>query len=502
MEKEPLPLGDWNRPLSALDRVRQEDEPEEPWDWDPESTESAPGAEPAAPGPAVVRSAAAIWAWVPDKPPVAPQEEAAPPAVEPEPTPKRVSKRRAKAAPEQDPALVPETISAWKWEADPAPAPALVAEPAPEPEPKRRWWSKAAPAPEVVLAPAPEVVLEREVAPTAEPEIAPTPRSKRKRKPEPEPAAEPVAEPKRKRKAKAEPAPEPVAEPVAEPKRKRKSKAEPAPEPTPEVVGKRRRGRKNVVVPDWESLEPEPVAEPDAPASRRRRTVKIAAVVFVVGVCATLPWAVPQIPDLFAKAVPEPTSSPHPTDPKIDPPSSPTATVTGNPTLLGTRLKSAGKPLELWVPRLKVRSEVVPISGQSGELLPPDDPQILGWWQEGRYAGAGHGSVVITGHTVNGGGGAFDHLGELVPGDKIRVRTEAGSIRYVVQQSRDVSVDKLARTAEEIFRQSGDGRLVLITCSDFNGEVYLSNSVVYATPVKDEPNKPVESLRDYQEIRQ
>ncbi|RNL77337.1 class F sortase [Nocardioides marmorisolisilvae] len=150
-------------------------------------------------------------------------------------------------------------------------------------------------------------------------------------------------------------------------------------------------------------------------------------------------------------------------------------------------MASAGDPLEVQVPRLKVDSQVVPISGQTGELLPPDDPQVLGWWQEGRGAGAENGSAVVTGHTVHTGGGAFDHLGELVAGDTIRVRTDAGWIGYVVQRSRVYSTATLARDAASIFTLQGPGRLVLITCSDFNGSVYLSNSVVYAVPVTDEP---------------
>jgi LPXTG-site transpeptidase (sortase) family protein len=158
-----------------------------------------------------------------------------------------------------------------------------------------------------------------------------------------------------------------------------------------------------------------------------------------------------------------------------------------NTGLVGKHLASAGIPIEVDVPRLHVHSGVIPISGQSGELVPPSNPQLLGWWKEGRRVGEAQGSAVVTGHTVSVGGGAFDHLGELVPGDHIKVRTAAGSIEYVVRQSRDVPVAKLARTAKEIFRLTGPGRLVLITCSDFNGHVYLSNSVVYAVPIKDKP---------------
>jgi LPXTG-site transpeptidase (sortase) family protein len=155
--------------------------------------------------------------------------------------------------------------------------------------------------------------------------------------------------------------------------------------------------------------------------------------------------------------------------------------------LAGRQLASAGNPLEVVVTRLHVDSQVIPISGQSGELLPPDDPQVLGWWQEGRGVGAESGSSVITGHTVHTGGGAFDHLGDLVAGDRIRVRTNSGWIGYVVQRSRIYSTATLARDAASIFDLGGPGRLVLITCSNFNGKIYLSNSVVYAVPVTDEP---------------
>jgi hypothetical protein len=34
----------------------------------------------------------------------------------------------------------------------------------------------------------------------------------------------------------------------------------------------------------------------------------------------------------------------------------------------------------------------------------------------------------------------------------------------------------------QLFSQSGPGRLVLVTCEDWNGEVYLRNRVVVATP--------------------
>jgi LPXTG-site transpeptidase (sortase) family protein len=345
----------------------------------------------------------------------------------------------------------------WTWTPDTPPAASRLVEPDPNAEPEP---NESAGDPQVAPVP-------------AEPE-----RVKGKRRRDHKPVAAPTWE-------AVESASTLVHVPVLVPGKRRRPRTAPtlAPKvPLPvedgsEVVG-RRRSRKS---------RPAPTT-PVPARSRRGRWIKAALVVGLVLVCAALPWAVPQIPDLFAKAVPEATSTPPVVDPTIDPETpSPQISVTPNPTLLGKRLEAAGKPVEVWVPRLHVRSQVVPISGRTGELVPPSNPQELGWWQEGREAGAPQGSVVVTGHTVSTGGGAFDHLGELVPGDHIRVRTSAGSIVYVVQTSRDVPVAKLARTAKQIFRQTGDGRLVLITCSDFNGQIYLSNSVVYATPEKDLP---------------
>jgi hypothetical protein len=41
----------------------------------------------------------------------------------------------------------------------------------------------------------------------------------------------------------------------------------------------------------------------------------------------------------------------------------------------------------------------------------------------------------------------------------------------------------LAKRAAQLFDQSVRGRLVLVTCEDWNGTVYLSNVVVVALPM-------------------
>jgi LPXTG-site transpeptidase (sortase) family protein len=211
----------------------------------------------------------------------------------------------------------------------------------------------------------------------------------------------------------------------------------------------------------------------------------------VLAAVVVLPWLVPAVPSLLAGLVPDPAPRARVTeDPEVLPPTasaSPTQPGSTAPqwrSLSGRRLEQAGEPERLAVERLSVDSAVVPISGSSGVLVPPADAQLLGWWREGAVVGAAHGSAVLTGHTVHTGGGAFDHLRLLVPGDAVRVRTARGSIRYLVDSTRIYSVEALARHSRQVFDLDGPGRLVLITCSDWNGRVYLTNTVVFAHPVE------------------
>jgi LPXTG-site transpeptidase (sortase) family protein len=139
--------------------------------------------------------------------------------------------------------------------------------------------------------------------------------------------------------------------------------------------------------------------------------------------------------------------------------------------------------VRLVVPRLHVDAPVVPIGAPGRVLVPPGDPQVLGWWDGGAVPGAAHGGALVTGHTVHTGGGAFDDLETLRPGDPVRVRTARGTIRYAVTGVTVYRKASLARDAAKVFRQRGPGRLVLITCEDWNGTTYLSNAVVFADPV-------------------
>jgi LPXTG-site transpeptidase (sortase) family protein len=85
---------------------------------------------------------------------------------------------------------------------------------------------------------------------------------------------------------------------------------------------------------------------------------------------------------------------------------------------------------------------------------------------------------------VSVGGGAFDDLDRLRPGNRLRVGTRAGVIDYEVTRVTIYRKSTLAQHAARVFSQSVRGRLVLVTCEDWDGTTYLSNAVVFAKPAR------------------
>jgi LPXTG-site transpeptidase (sortase) family protein len=227
---------------------------------------------------------------------------------------------------------------------------------------------------------------------------------------------------------------------------------------------------------------PTPADDP-AEQKRPRRVLLVAALVVVAAVIA-VPWAIPGLAHNVGNWL-APSAKQVPikiVDPSVLP--QPTVQPTEKPTVSGP-MAAAGSPVQLIVPRLQVNAPVVAISGNSGELLPPSDPLMIGWWMEGPKPGSAQGTALLTGHTVHYGGGAFDHLGSLAVGDHFRVRTSKGVITYVVQNVRKYTTGKLARDSKSLFRLTGEPKVLLITCANWNGTIYLDNTVVTGAPVSD-----------------
>jgi LPXTG-site transpeptidase (sortase) family protein len=149
-----------------------------------------------------------------------------------------------------------------------------------------------------------------------------------------------------------------------------------------------------------------------------------------------------------------------------------------------SQAKAINGPYSLRIPRIGVEAPVVAIqSNEDRVLLPPRDPGLAGWWSDGAAPGAAEGSAVVVGHTVRAGGGVFDDMGDLRGGDTIEVEGADDVLTYQVESVEVISKDVFARDAGQILAQSGPGRLVVITCDDWDGSVWRSNIVTVAVPV-------------------
>lgn len=168
-----------------------------------------------------------------------------------------------------------------------------------------------------------------------------------------------------------------------------------------------------------------------------------------------------------------------------DPPAAQDASATAPATELVTTIEPEaerpvvpGEPVRLAIPAIGVDATVVPVRSDDGSLDPPADPKLVGWWAEGVRPGSSTGAALLTAHTVHTGGGAFDDLDELDPADDVTVSTRTGTLRYDVEQVATYSKAELAERAADLFAQDGPARLVLVTCDDWDGSRYLSNTVV------------------------
>ncbi len=126
-----------------------------------------------------------------------------------------------------------------------------------------------------------------------------------------------------------------------------------------------------------------------------------------------------------------------------------------------------------------IDAPVVPLDLSGSTLLPPADPTVLGWW--GRKAGARHGVTLLVGHTVHTGGGDLDDL------EHVRVGTVAkvDGHDYRVTANKVISKAALAKRAAHLFNQSGEHRLVVVTCEGYDPTTghFDNNVVLTATPV-------------------
>lgn len=154
------------------------------------------------------------------------------------------------------------------------------------------------------------------------------------------------------------------------------------------------------------------------------------------------------------------------------------------------RRQQGSIPLQVMAPSIGVDAPVVPVGLVENTLTPPSEASSVGWWSGGARPGAAHGAMVLVGHTVLDGMGVFDDLPELTEGATLIVSTQDGAVRYTVTTVRTLSRAAFARWAPALSDAGGAARLVLVTCTDWDGSRYLSNAVVVARPIREELPDP------------
>lgn len=133
----------------------------------------------------------------------------------------------------------------------------------------------------------------------------------------------------------------------------------------------------------------------------------------------------------------------------------------------------------LAIPAIGVNAGIIPVGIQSGQLAVGSSVRAVYRWRHGVVPGQ-HGSAVLSGHTWSRGPGVFDRLGQLRPGDRVRV----GRARFEVTRVRRVTGLPPAKV-RALFSDRGRPRLVLITCGDRDNAtgVYRTRILVNAKKV-------------------
>jgi len=149
------------------------------------------------------------------------------------------------------------------------------------------------------------------------------------------------------------------------------------------------------------------------------------------------------------------------------------------------------EPVRISIPAIDVRSEVFPIGKTPGGKLavPQPGPNLdkAAWYRNSPTPGR-PGPSIIEGHvaTDERGPSIFFRLGDLRPGDEIRVtRADGRTIVYTIEGLKSFPKDEFP--TELVYGGSlSEPSLRLITCSNFDPDVgsHTSNLIVFSSMTK------------------
>lgn len=143
------------------------------------------------------------------------------------------------------------------------------------------------------------------------------------------------------------------------------------------------------------------------------------------------------------------------------------------------------QPRSISLPTLGVEGAAIEPVGleDNGELEVPG-ADTVGWYEFGAGVDGGQGSTVLAGHIAyNGENGVFRNLVDMEPGQRLSIERDGEILEYIVESVTDY--DKWELPIDDLFSESSEERLVLITCGgSFNDALssYEDNTVVVALP--------------------
>jgi hypothetical protein len=145
-----------------------------------------------------------------------------------------------------------------------------------------------------------------------------------------------------------------------------------------------------------------------------------------------------------------------------------------------------GAPRCVQIPALGVDAPVLPEAPAGSQLRIPPDVHDVGWDEQTPVPGR-PGVTLLAGHVnwVGQGLGALGGIGQLVPGDLVRLDWDGQVTTWVVSARPELSPN--SEVHPELFSVTGPPRLALVTCGGPFSETpaggsYADNVIVWATP--------------------
>ncbi|SEN52113.1 class F sortase [Nonomuraea pusilla] len=206
------------------------------------------------------------------------------------------------------------------------------------------------------------------------------------------------------------------------------------------------------------------------PSRRRSPLVPGVAALLGAGALAVTLWTRP--------APPAPAAPPPPPPADVPATAVPSAVPTARP------VARSSPPVRVEIPAIGVRAEVMRLGTNPDgtlEVPPLSQADRTGWYERGAAPGTA-GPAVIVGHVDTATGPAvFARLGDLRPGDRVRVVRADGKVA-TYRLDRFESVRKTAFPTERVYGDLPYAAIRLITCGgafDRGSGHYVDNLIAY-----------------------